>query len=95
MTKNYLKTSGHKRHDKTKFSLFINCLVVTGLLMSLSIAVKAQDDALPGRVQKKGEITSKILNEQRSLWIYTPAGYQTAQERYPVLYLLDPDQNFA
>ncbi|WP_300602337.1 alpha/beta hydrolase-fold protein [Niabella sp.] len=40
-------------------------------------------------------ITSKILDEQRSLWIYTPVNYASSGEKYPVLYLLDPDQNFA
>ncbi|MCF3108989.1 alpha/beta hydrolase [Niabella sp. CC-SYL272] len=57
--------------------------------------LQAQDDNLPQRDQKKVVFTSKILNEQRSLWIYTPANYQSSREKYPVLYLLDPDQNFA
>ncbi|MBO9592967.1 MAG: tetratricopeptide repeat protein [Niabella sp.] len=69
--------------------------MVTFVLLQASLPVQAQDDALPQRDQKKMVITSKILNEQRSLWIYTPVNYASSGEKYPVLYLLDPDQNFA
>ncbi|SHE57141.1 alpha/beta hydrolase-fold protein [Pedobacter caeni] len=73
----------------------ISSLIFTGLLIGLFTPVLAQGDDLPVRDQKKVVITSKILNEKRSLWIYTPVNYETSGEKYPVLYLLDPDQNFA
>lgn len=40
-------------------------------------------------------IQSKILNEQRKIWIYVPRSWQgESQQRYPVLYLLDGDTYF-
>jgi predicted alpha/beta superfamily hydrolase len=43
-------------------------------------------------------VYSKILNETRKLWIYTPTAADTSvysKEHYPVIYLLDGDKNFA
>jgi predicted alpha/beta superfamily hydrolase len=37
---------------------------------------------------------SGILNEDRTLYIYTPAGYDSGEDRYPVLYMLDGGQHF-
>ena len=40
-------------------------------------------------------IQSKILNEQRKIWIYVPnSGQADSKQRYPVLYLLDGDAHF-
>ncbi len=39
-------------------------------------------------------IHSEILNEDRTLYIYTPAGYDYADDRYPVLYMLDGGEHF-
>src|SRR5579863_1777142 len=47
-------------------------------------------------IGKTDSVKSKILNEERTVWIYLPAGYDAAaQQRYPVIYLLDADWNFA
>jgi predicted alpha/beta superfamily hydrolase len=39
-------------------------------------------------------IHSAILNEDRDILIYTPPDYDEARSRYPVLYLLDADDQF-
>ena len=40
-------------------------------------------------------IQSKILNEQRKVWVYVPNGGQAdSKQRYPVVYLLDGDAHF-
>ena len=42
-------------------------------------------------------IQSKILNENRKVWVYVPGGGQLdiyAKQRYPVVYLLDYDVHF-
>ena len=40
-------------------------------------------------------IQSKILSEQRKVWIYVPnSGQADSKQRYPVLYLLDGDAHF-
>lgn len=48
-------------------------------------------------IGKKEVITSKVLNEKRTLWIYTPnitSQNPNPDKRYPVLYLLDGDAHF-
>src|ERR1700689_728727 len=42
-------------------------------------------------------IQSKILNEQRKIWVYVPDGNDNnmfSKEKYPVVYLLDGDAHF-
>jgi predicted alpha/beta superfamily hydrolase len=45
-------------------------------------------------VGKKVWLSSRILNEEREIWIYTPPGYETDSLRCPVLYLLDGESHF-
>lgn len=46
-------------------------------------------------IGERDTIFSKILNENYELWIYTPNGLKSnSKEIYPVLYLLDGDNNF-
>ncbi|WP_405246394.1 alpha/beta hydrolase-fold protein [Cellulophaga sp. Asnod2-G02] len=44
-------------------------------------------------IGKIDSINSKILNEQRELWIHVPDDY-SKNEKYPVVYLLDGHSNF-
>ncbi|UCC79867.1 MAG: alpha/beta hydrolase [Candidatus Zixiibacteriota bacterium] len=39
-------------------------------------------------------IHSEILGEDRTLYIYTPQGYSSTEDRYPVLYMLDGGEHF-
>ena len=39
-------------------------------------------------------IESKILNETRELFVYTPEGYEQSAEHYPVMYVLDGEGIF-
>jgi predicted alpha/beta superfamily hydrolase len=39
-------------------------------------------------------LDSKILNEQRKVWIYVPSSAKNSKTRYPVIYLLDGDGHF-
>jgi len=39
-------------------------------------------------------IESKILNETREVFVYTPDGYDDGNESFPVLYVLDGETNF-
>lgn len=39
-------------------------------------------------------IESKVLNEAREIMIFTPNGYEQSKESYPVLYVLDGENNF-
>jgi len=49
------------------------------------------------QIGKVDSIYSKLLKEQRKIWIYTPditSGAQQSTKRYPVVYLLDGDGHF-
>jgi predicted alpha/beta superfamily hydrolase len=80
-----------QNHLKACLSAFI-CLLS-------AVALKAQavknNQIVLGVVDS---VHSKILNETRKLWIYTPTSVDTSvfsKEHYPVIYLLDGDKNFA
>jgi predicted alpha/beta superfamily hydrolase len=71
-------------------------LFITFALLLFSFCLKAQNDEYI-TIGKKEVITSKVLNENRTLWIYTPnktSQSSNPDKRYPVLYLLDGDAHF-
>jgi len=66
MAESYFQTLRQKLHDKRNFSLFINWLLLAGLLISQSTSALAQD-GLPERNQKKVVITSKKADQAQVL----------------------------
>ncbi len=65
-------------------------------MLLFSFFVNAQIDSNI-TIGKKEVITSKILNENRTIWIYTPnktSINSSADKSYPVLYVLDGDAHF-
>jgi len=68
-------------------------LILAGVI---TFAAGAQNDnkIVIGKIDS---VYSKILNEQRKVWVYTPdmtSGNYDPNRRYPVLYLLDGDAHF-
>lgn len=66
------------------------------LVAAATSAASAQNDnkIIIGKIDS---VYSKILNEQRKIWVYTPditSSIHTPGTRYPVLYLLDGDAHF-
>ena len=55
-------------------------------MYNLSHAQIDNEDIIIGKHKK---LYSDILNEERSLLIHSPPGYEKSQEKYPVLYVLD------
>ncbi len=56
-----------------------------------------QDKKQDIKIGEKFSFRSKILNEERSYWVYLPDSYNNTlymPQRYPVLYLLDGDAHF-
>ena len=39
-------------------------------------------------------LKSEVLNEGRSVWVSLPEGYQKTKTAYPVIYVLDAENNF-
>lgn len=71
-------------------------IFITFALLLFSFCLKAQNDEYI-TIGKKEVITSKVLNENRTLWIYTPSitsQIPNPDKRYPVLYLLDGSAHF-
>jgi uncharacterized protein len=71
-------------------------IFITLTLLLFSFCLKAQNDKSV-TIGKKEVITSKILNENRTLWVYTPnltSQNPNLEKRYPVLYLLDGGAHF-
>src|SRR6478609_8133775 len=69
-------------------------VVILAAVITLTAAAQKDNKILIGTIDS---VYSKILNEQRKVWIYTPgitSGYQGAPRRYPVLYVLDGDAHF-
>lgn len=65
------------------------------LLFELLATVSfAQSTGEPVVIGTRIEIYSTILKEKRGLLIATPVGYEQESDRYPVLYLLDGEDNF-
>ncbi|WP_336665200.1 alpha/beta hydrolase-fold protein [Elizabethkingia meningoseptica] len=79
-----------KTITKLYFVLFINITVYFGSFTNLY----GQVEAIPLSDNKAIAIDSKVLKEQRSIWIHFPVSYNTSNKRYPVLYLLDGEGHF-
>src|SRR5712671_3589984 len=60
-----------------KIFTLVSCLSLCSFIMSQT-----------GKVFDNLSLKSKILNMDRKFAIYLPAGYETSQRSYPVLYLL-------
>lgn len=46
-------------------------------------------------IGKTDSVQSKILGEQRKIWVYVPDEAANSKERYPVVYVLDGDSHFS
>jgi hypothetical protein len=68
-------------------------LCAGSLLVSHAIAFAFEAQA-PTIIGESVEIRSSVLNESRMLFISKPFGYDKANDRYPVLYVLDGELHF-
>ena len=66
-------------------------LLLFGMLWVAAIACAAQQIAPP--TPQRVDLHSKILNEDRVIWVRTPPGYQQSKELYPVVYLTDAPED--
>jgi predicted alpha/beta superfamily hydrolase len=70
--------------------------ILLAILCAAIFKAHAQDDnkVVIGKIDS---VYSKILNERRNIWVYTPdmtSGNHDPKLRYPVVYLLDGDAHF-
>lgn len=81
---------------KLKNNSIMKSIFTSSVLLVLSFCVNAQNEESIS-LGKNEMIYSKVLNENRKIWIYTPnitSQNTTPDKRYPVLYLLDGDAHF-
>lgn len=69
--------------------------VFISAVLSMFAHIALGQDPLPMRKDTAVYFTSKIMGEQRTLWIHVPDNYYTTHDTYPVLYLLDGDGHFS
>lgn len=71
-------------------------ILISTVYLLLSFCLNAQNNETI-TIGKKEFINSKVLNESRKIWIYTPQNtsqYVSSEKQFPVLYLLDGDAHF-
>lgn len=78
-------------NKQTLYTILIQAIMLCTVCQQ---AFSQTDDSIPATNQSQVSIFSRTLQENRVLWIYTPEGYNTSSESYPVLYLLDGDVHF-
>ena len=61
------------------------------LLLTLPAAAQNNNTVVIGTIDS---LQSKILNEQRKVWVHVPGGATNSTKKYPVVYLLDGDAHF-
>lgn len=71
--------------------LLANLLMAALLASASALAAQTGTDIVIG---KKIVLHSNVLNEDRNILIYKPANYDKNQDKYPVLYVLDGEDNF-
>ena len=67
---------------------------ILSVVIAFNIYAQTDNKIVIGKIDS---VYSKILNEQRKIWIYTPdmtSGNHDTSQHYPVLYLLDGDAHF-
>lgn len=67
-------------------------IVICCLLFLSSIKINAQENVKPFIIGETRVLKSKVLNEDRTLNIYLPEGFDK-EKSYPVIYLLDGSAN--
>jgi predicted alpha/beta superfamily hydrolase len=85
---------GSSYEIRSSFPVRILSLIIISIAVLLSADSLAQPRGETIVIGSKVQIHSSVLNETRTLLISKPAEYDQGGERYPVLYLLDGEENF-
>ena len=59
------------------------------LVIVFTLSAFAQNEQIASVYHDVHKIQSKSLNEERSIWVRVPIGYQRTDEKFPVVYMLD------
>lgn len=73
-------------------NIVIVSIIASTISMPIYLIAKGGGDGV--YIGSTLSIHSKALNEDRNILIYLPNNYETTQEKYPVIYVLDGEGNF-
>ncbi len=79
---------------KTRSQLFKAVVIIFLFVLSVNNLLWAEDDDNEFSIGEQLTIKSEVLDEERQVLVYLPAGYEDASAEYPVLYLLDGGYHF-
>lgn len=68
--------------------------VLTGFIFVLLMGIVFAGETEKVVIGDRLTLNSKVLNEERTVLVYRPEGYERYQTQYPVLYLLDGGYHF-
>ena len=92
-----VRREASRQYAKSFFKKAMKTLFYSVVMLVFSFCAKAQENN-PFTTGFEKRLPSKILDEQRTVWIHIPTSNggigNTGKGRYPVIYLLDGDTNF-
>jgi hypothetical protein len=80
------------KQNKLLWGWIITILLIANFICPILNFAQQQIDFLS--LGKTIEFNSNVLNEKRDILIYTPAGYEESNIRFPTLYITDGAENF-
>jgi enterochelin esterase-like enzyme len=84
---------------RKKLMVLLNIRIASIFVLTfiiISISVQGQDKmsgVVTDRIGHYETVHSSKLNEERRLFIHLPTDYETSSNKYPVLYVLDGEDN--
>jgi predicted alpha/beta superfamily hydrolase len=84
----------NKRAKLSRYLYYFSLSLMLLLFISLPKGVTAQIEPLPIHNEKAILLRSKVMSEDRTVWIHLPANYASTTSSYPVLYVLDAGNHF-
>lgn len=79
---------------RTAYPYICNPIAIFIAILHMSVPLIAQENASSVVIGDRIEINSAVLNERREILVGKPSGYDSSDDNYPVLYLLDGESNF-
>ena len=67
-------------------------ILVVFFIPEHNLALEETDNYVIGKILK---LQSRVLGEEREIYVQLPEGYENSKEKYPVFYILDAQQAFS
>lgn len=77
-----------------RIRIFMKSIHFLCMLLTFSTIVHAQTADSTLTIGQRYTLESSVLQETREVWVHLPDDYHLSTKKYPVIYLLDGEQNF-